>query len=267
MSASITDKITDVRNGARPISARVITARDAADVTLHCNALTGWPTASKVHFVTYQIDTNSDPIAGTQLDCYGIVSGSDITSVTVVDGTDGGNSIGDVVEMLPTAAWGQDLADALMVTHERTGAFSAAGLASIGAAMYPVGSIYVNASVATNPATLLGFGTWTAFGSGRVMVGVDGAQSEFDTLGETGGAKTHTHALSDSGQAKVAGISTSLYMKRVAASYNSNHFQGGFTSAANQTDAPGYGVGLMGTTDSDSTLQPYITVYMWKRTA
>jgi hypothetical protein len=37
------------------------------------------------------------------------------------------------------------------------------------ATLYPVGSIYINATSSTNPATLLGFGTWTAFGAGRVM--------------------------------------------------------------------------------------------------
>ena len=121
MAASLTDKITDVRNAGRPNSATVITARAVAGTTLPCNSLTGWPTASKVHFVTYQIDTNSNPIAGTQLDCYGIVSGSTITQVTVLDGTDGGNTIGDIVEMLPTAAWAQDLVDALGVTLNRDG--------------------------------------------------------------------------------------------------------------------------------------------------
>ena len=120
--ADITDKITDVRNAARPNSARVTVARTTAATDLECNDLTGWPTASKVHFVTYQIDTNNDPIGGTQLDCSGIVSGSTITSVTVIDGTDNGNAVGEVVEMLPTAAWGQDLSDALMVAHDRTGA-------------------------------------------------------------------------------------------------------------------------------------------------
>ena len=60
------------------------------------------------------------------------------------------------------------------------------------ALLYPVGSIYSNVAVATNPATLLGFGTWTAFGAGRVMVGLDGDDEDFDTVGETGGAKTHT---------------------------------------------------------------------------
>jgi microcystin-dependent protein len=59
------------------------------------------------------------------------------------------------------------------------------------AAAWPVGSVYI-AVVSTNPATLLGFGTWEAFATGRTIVGIDGAQSEFDTVEETGGAKTHT---------------------------------------------------------------------------
>ena len=204
--ASLTDKITDVRNGARPISARVITARSIGGTTLHCNALTGWPTASKVHFVTYQIDASSNPIDGTQLDCVGIVSGADITQFTVLDGTDGGSSVGDVVEMLPTASWGQDLADALTREHYRDGtheninadsvttgtlntsAFHSATKSLIFEQIYPVGSIYINASVSTNPATLLGFGTWTAFGSGRVPVGYNASDSNFNAAEKTGGA-------------------------------------------------------------------------------
>ncbi len=122
MSASVNDKITDVRNAARPTSARATGTRSTAGTSLSCDDLTGWPTASKVHFVTYQIDSNSNPVAGTQLDCRGIVSGNSIGSFAVLDGNDTGNSIGDVVEMLPTASWAQDLADALTAQHSRTGA-------------------------------------------------------------------------------------------------------------------------------------------------
>lgn len=121
MPASPNDLITDVRNAARPNSARVTSGRSAEGTTLACDNLTGWPTASKVHFVTYQIDSNSNPVAGTQLDCEGIVSGNNISSFTVNDGNDTGNAVNDVVEMLPTAAWGQDLADALMASHDRDG--------------------------------------------------------------------------------------------------------------------------------------------------
>jgi microcystin-dependent protein len=57
---------------------------------------------------------------------------------------------------------------------------------------YPVGSIYTNAAVYTNPGTLLGFGTWVKFGEGKVLVGQDGTDIDFNALGETGGSKTHT---------------------------------------------------------------------------
>lgn len=54
---------------------------------------------------------------------------------------------------------------------------------------FPVGALFI-AVVSTNPATLLGYGTWTAFGAGRVLVGVDSGDADFDTVEETGGAKT-----------------------------------------------------------------------------
>lgn len=121
MAASVNDKLTDTRNAARPNAARVSSGRSGGATTLACDNLAGWPTASKVHFVTYQIDSSSEPVPGTQLDCSGIVSGNNIGSLTVIDGSDTGNAVNDVVEMLPTAAWGQDLADALTAQHSRTG--------------------------------------------------------------------------------------------------------------------------------------------------
>ena len=50
-------------------------------------------------------------------------------------------------------------------------------------AVYPVGSIYINASVATNPGTLLGFGTWAVFGAGKVMVGIAHSSSSHTPSG------------------------------------------------------------------------------------
>jgi hypothetical protein len=60
-----------------------------------------------------------------------------------------------------------------------------------GSEAFPVGSVFIGV-VATNPGTLLGYGTWAGFGSGRVMVGRDGADADFDVAEETGGAKTNT---------------------------------------------------------------------------
>lgn len=57
------------------------------------------------------------------------------------------------------------------------------------ACAWPVGSVFISV-VSTNPATLLGFGTWAAFAAGRVLVGLDAAQTEFDAVEETGGSKT-----------------------------------------------------------------------------
>lgn len=132
MAASTGDKFTDTRNAARPNSARVTSGRSSGGVTLACDNLSGWPTttSSKVHLVTYTVDSNSNPVAGTQLDCSGIVSGNNIGSLTVIDGTDTGNSIGDYVEMLPTSAWGQDLSDGLAVAHNRDGSIKSGAISS-----------------------------------------------------------------------------------------------------------------------------------------
>ena len=72
------------------------------------------------------------------------------------------------VPTTPTAASGVN------TTQIATTAFVQTAIALAYQTLYPVGSIYTNASSATNPATLLGFGTWAAFAAGRVMVGNGG---------------------------------------------------------------------------------------------
>jgi hypothetical protein len=57
------------------------------------------------------------------------------------------------------------------------------------AGAWPVGSVFISV-VDTDPATLLGFGTWAAIGAGRVLIGKNAGDPDFDTLEETGGAKT-----------------------------------------------------------------------------
>lgn len=55
---------------------------------------------------------------------------------------------------------------------------------------WPVGSVFISV-VPTNPATLLGFGTWVAFAQGRVLVGIDPTDPDWDTVLETRGEKLH----------------------------------------------------------------------------
>ena len=62
-------------------------------------------------------------------------------------------------------------------------------IANLLSLVYPVGSIYTS-TASTDSATLFGFGTWGAFGAGRVLVGFDSGDTDFDTSEETGGAKT-----------------------------------------------------------------------------
>jgi hypothetical protein len=152
-------------------------------------------------------------------------------------------------------------------TTVATTAFVQAALA----AMYPVGSIYTNATNATNPGTLLGFGTWTAFGAGRVMVGFNGSDPLFDSAEETGGSKdaivvshTHTATVTDPGH-----VHSFSAVQQIGGSYLafSNTGQQAVTNTASATTGITVSNSTTGSSGTNANLQPYITVYMWKRTA
>lgn len=132
------------------------------------------------------------------------------------------------------------------------------------ALVYPVG-IIIELAVSTNPATLLGMGTWVAHGTGRVTVGIDSGDTDFDTVDETGGAKTHTHTVS--GYAKIYTSSDNfIYSKRSTVSSWAAEFKSTVTHSAstgNHTTA----TEVVGTAAAGSSLQPYIVVYRWRRTA
>ena len=125
-------------------------------------------------------------------------------------------------------------------------------------AVYPVGSIYINAASSTNPATLLGFGTWAAFGAGRVIVGLNASDSDFDTAQETGGAKTHTLSTAElpshTHTATLMGNGEDENQDLPAAGDNTN------PSRTMTTSSTGGG-------SAHNNVQPYIVAYMWRRTA
>ena len=139
---------------------------------------------------------------------------------------------------------------------------------------FPVGSIFI-AVVATNPATLLGYGTWAAYAAGRVLVGIDAGQTEFDTVRETGGAKTHTlveaeipahthvqdahsHVIGQVRDATTGGATTNIAKTADTSS------TAGTSTSTNTSVAVNQSTGGDG---AHNNLQPYIVVYMWERTA
>ena len=123
---------------------------------------------------------------------------------------------------------------------------------------YPVGSIYMNASNSTNPATLLGVGTWQRFGQGKVLVSQDSTDADFDTAGETGGEKNHqlTEAEMPSHN-HPTNFNTSVLGTTPVMNTNS-------LSTINAVPNTTYSTGG---NQPHNNLQPYITVYMWVRTA
>jgi hypothetical protein len=187
-----------------------------------------------------------------------------------VTGNVTGNLNGNLTATAPTA---NTAAFGTNTTQVATTAFVQAALQ----ALHPVGSIYINATNATNPGTLLGFGTWTAFGAGRVPVGFDAGNALFDTAEETGGSAdaivvshTHTATSTDSGHThsvvQEGGRNTS------SAYQNGSNAPFRGEASATLTTATGNAnitttVASSGSSGTNANYQPYITVYMWKRTA
>jgi hypothetical protein len=124
--------------------------------------------------------------------------------------------------------------------------------------IYPVGSIYINAAVATNPGTLLGFGTWAAYAEGRVPVG-KASSGTFDTLDATGGAETDAHALTIAEMP----AHTHTYGKSTTTESMSIHDIVGLRGAATTATSSTGGGGV----HTHDILQPYVVVHMWERTA
>ena len=126
--------------------------------------------------------------------------------------------------------------------------------------VYPVGCIYTR-TVSTNPATVFGMGTWSAFGAGRVLVGLDSGQTEFDTVEETGGAKTHTLQVSE------MPAHTHVITSQTATTGSATSYEHGTLDTSSAEAEATEVTGSTGGGGAHNNLQPYIVVYFWKRTA
>lgn len=124
MAPSINDLVTQATNGTRPVPDTLTAIKAIGASSISCGALTGWPTASAVHFIIYTIDTNGNKVAGSQTDWKGVVSGTSITALVLKAGSDNGYSVGAVVEAAPTAAWADDLYSGFTQDHDTRGRHS-----------------------------------------------------------------------------------------------------------------------------------------------
>ena len=160
----------------------------------------------------------------------------------------------------------------LKVAKGGTGVGTMANLAiEVGKLLYPVGSLYYNSSVTTNPATLLGFGTWTAFGAGRVPVGFDSGNALFDALEETGGSAdaitvshTHTATVTDPGHLHTQ----TEYNQPGIGNAGGGGARVSAVSANTGSATTGISVSnsTTGSSGTNANYPPYITVAVWKRT-
>lgn len=121
--------------------------------------------------------------------------------------------------------------------------------------MHRVGDIIFSTSD-ENPSTIYG-GTWVAWGKGQVPVGVDTSDSDFNTVEKTGGEKEHTLTVDEMPSHKHDFGQQFTGMPVSSGNY------GYYMIAGTQTDV----IKNTGGNQPHNNLQPYITCYMWKRTA
>ena len=129
--------------------------------------------------------------------------------------------------------------------------------------VYPIGSIYLSVN-STNPGTLFG-GTWVAWGAGRVPVGVDPTDRAFDTVEKKSGEQVHVLTQSElpSHNHGFGGYAHTFCGSGGTWGPEFTH-----TGNASNTNATGIRITLdTGGNAAHNNLQPYITCYMWKRTA
>ena len=135
--------------------------------------------------------------------------------------------------------------------------------------VYPVGSIYITVTEDTVAKVQAKFGgTWVAFGSGRTLVGVNTSDSDFNIVEKEAGEKTHTLTVNEmpSHNHRVedkSGRSFAVIYENATGGVEF-FFPGNGGACSNCNVLQTANVGGNG---AHNNLQPYITVYMYKRTA
>lgn len=259
--------MANIPNLVRSIGSKISTTLSSGitdtDLTLHVTSGTGLNTGGGYLILDKGLSTEEIVYAES-------VSSTTITIATNGRGCDGTSAVahntGATVMDVISKNYIEGPRTAFIVGHNDDGTHKTTSFIDL---IYPVGSIYISI-VSTNPNTLFGRGTWVAFATGRTIVGIDAGQAEFDLVEETGGEKTHT--LTESEMPVHTHIQNAhnhqLYAasNQYASGTNAEVGRGGSltaevtasTTATNQNAGSGA---------AHNNLQPYIVVYMWKRTA
>ena len=135
--------------------------------------------------------------------------------------------------------------------------------------VYPVGSIFTTVTNYADSAAVvnaIGGTTWTAFGAGRVLVGLDSSDTDFDTVEETGGAKTITLDVTQI-PAHTHDVQVTQRVTSDDAASGSRVLTADRNITTSTIDITGMTAKTTGGGQAHDNVQPYIVVYMWKRTA
>lgn len=299
MAAANTDKL---RKGARRWSTTLSGSIDSSVVTIPLTTVTGLPTDTAVTVSIDRVDSEGVLTLSKEEVVTGVVSGTSlINALRGEEGTAQSHASNAVVEVRLTADQWDDMVDHGLVEHNQDGTHTTAVME----ALNPVGTIR-EFTVSTNPGTLLGFGTWSLYGVGRTTVCIDAGDTDFDTVDEEYGSKTHTLATGElpvhahtiahthavdpptTNSGNVSTGHTHEYTKYTALTTNTS---GGSTSTWNGTGNQNTGgisvnhyhstniasftsggssaanSGNAGSGTAHNIVQPSIVVYRWERTA
>lgn len=128
--------------------------------------------------------------------------------------------------------------------------------------IYPLGSVIASVNSAFDPNVAYKHQTWVRFAEGKTLVGVDSSDTDFSTAENTGGEKVHTLTESEMPEHRHC---------VVAYSSSGNDYSGSgavvsFSYNASMRGWAGFSA-PMGKNMAHNNMQPYVTVYYWKRTA
>ena len=177
----------------------------------------------------------------------------------------------------------QTIQDGTVIFEMRKQVYSSADFFNVDM-VYPVGSIYMS-TASTNPGTLFPGTTWEAYAQGRVLIGAGtgtDSRSEKKTFaaGSTGGEYNHQLTVGELASHNHSAVLNSAGQHNHSFAVTSNVFKGGpyahmvpeGTATTTNTNSSGshnhtVTVNNNGNGQAHNNLQPYLTCYIFCRTA